>query len=43
MLQLLIEYKDVIVWSYEEIKAYDHDIIAHDILLKFDAKPFCQR
>jgi hypothetical protein len=43
MLKLLIEYKDVIYWSYEELKTYDPKIIMHDILLKLDAKPFCQR
>ena len=43
MLQLLTEYKDVIAWSYEELKTYDPEIITHDIQLKLDAKPFHQR
>ena len=43
MLKLLTEYKDNITWSYEELKTYDHEIIMHEILLKPDAKPFCQR
>ena len=40
MLQLLNEYKDVISWSFEDLKTYDLDIIVHDIPLKPDAKPF---
>ena len=43
MLQLLTKYKDVIAWSYEELKTYDLDIIVHDVPLKPNAKPFCQR
>lgn len=43
MLKLLSEYKDVISWSYEKVKTYDPKIIMHDIPLKLDAKPFCQR
>lgn len=43
MLQLLTKYKDVIAWSYEELKTYDPKIITHDIPLKPDAKPFLQR
>lgn len=43
MLQLLREYKDVISWSYEELKIYDSNIITHDIPLRPDAKPFRQR
>ena len=40
ILQFLREYKDVIAWSYKELKMYDPDIITHDIPLKPDAKPF---
>ena len=40
MLKLLTEYKDVISWSYAELKTYDPEIITHDIPLKPDAKPF---
>ena len=40
MLTLLTEYKDVIAWSYEELKTYNPKIITHDIPLKLDAKPF---
>ena len=43
MLKLLSEYKDIIAWSYEELKIYDPEIMTHDILLKPDAKPFRQR
>ena len=43
MLKLLTKYKDVIAWSYEELKTYDPEIITHDIPLKPDAKPFRQR
>ena len=43
MLKFLTEYKDVIAWSYEELKTYDPEIITHDIPLKLDAKPFQQR
>ena len=43
MLQLLTKYKDVIPWIYEDLKTYDLDIIVHDLPLKPDVKPFCQR
>ena len=43
MHKLLTKYKDVIAWSYEELKTYDLEIITHDIPLKPDAKPFQQR
>ena len=38
ILKLLTKYKDVIAWSYEELKTYDPKIITHDIPLKSDAK-----
>ena len=40
MLKLLTEYKDVIAWSYEELKTYDPKIITHNIPLKLGVKPF---
>ena len=40
MLKLLTKYKDVIAWSYEELKTYDPKIITHDIPLKPYDKPF---
>ena len=40
MLKLLTEYKDVIAWSYEELKTYDPKIIMHDIPFKPNAKLF---
>lgn len=43
MLKFLTEYRDVISWSYEELKTYDPEIITHDIPLKLDANPFWQR
>ena len=43
MLKLLTKYKDVIAWSYKELKTYDPKIITHIILLKLDVKPFWQR
>lgn len=43
ILKLLLEYKYVIAWIYEELKTYDPKIMTHDIPLKLDAKPFHQR
>ena len=43
MLKFLTEYKDVIAWSYEEIKTYDPQIITHNIPLKPRVKPFWQK
>ena len=43
MIKLLSEYRDVISWSYEDLKTYDPNIIVHDIPLKPNAKPFHQR
>ena len=43
MIKLLSEYRDVITWSYEDLKTYDPNIIVHDIPLKPDANLFCQR
>ena len=43
VLKLLFEYKDVIAWSYEDLKTYDQNIIMHDIPLKPNAEPFHQR
>ena len=43
MLELLIEYKDVISQSYKELKTCDPKIITHEIPLKVDSKPFWQR
>ena len=43
MLKLFVECKDVISWSYEELKTYNPKIIMHNIPLKPDAKHFHQR
>ena len=40
MLKLLVEYKDVIAWSYELFKTYDPEIIMQNIPLKPGVKPF---
>jgi uncharacterized FAD-dependent dehydrogenase len=40
---LFKEYKDVFMWTYEDIKNYDTKIIQHVIPLKKDAKPFQQK
>jgi len=37
---LLKEYKDVFVWSYDDLNVYKGDIIQHTIPLKVDAKHF---
>lgn len=42
MHQLLTESRDVISWSYKELKTYDPNIITHDIILKPDANTFFQ-
>jgi hypothetical protein len=37
---LLRWYKDVFVWSYEELRTYDTSVIGHKIPLKPGIKPF---
>ena len=39
-MKLLIEFKDVFAWTYEDFKTYDMKIIQHIIPLKEDANPF---
>jgi hypothetical protein len=41
-MKLFKEYKDVITWTYKDLKTYDTKIIQHIIPLKEDAKPFQQ-
>ena len=43
MFHIFPESKYVIVWSYEDVKTYDPDIIMHDMPLKLDENPFRQR
>ena len=42
-MKLFKEFKDVFVWTYEDLKNYDTKIIQHIIPLKEDAKPFKQK
>ena len=42
-MKLFIEFKDVFVWTYKDLKTYDMKIIQHIIPLKEDAKPFQQK
>ena len=37
------KYIDVFSWSYEDLKAYDTNIIQHKIPLKDNQKPFKQK
>ena len=41
--KLFREFKDVIVWTYQDFKTYDAKIIQHIIPLKEYAKPFQQK
>jgi hypothetical protein len=41
--KLVIEYKDVFAWSYDDLKAYKGDIIQHTIPVLLEAKPFRQK
>ena len=40
---LFKEFVDVFAWSYEDLKAYDTEIIQHKIPLKENQKPFKQK
>ena len=42
-MKLFKEYKDVFMWTYEDLKTYDMKIIQHIIPLKEDANPFQQK
>jgi hypothetical protein len=39
-IELFKEYSDVFTWGYEDLKAYDTNIIQHRIPIKEDQKPF---
>jgi hypothetical protein len=41
--ELLIKYKDVFSWSYDELRTYDTTIMEHKIPLKPGVKPFRQK
>ena len=40
---LLRKYKDVLAWSYEELRTYDTFVIKHKIPLNLGVKPFRQK
>jgi hypothetical protein len=40
---LLARYKDILSWSYEELRTYDTTVIEHKIPLKPGVKPFRQK
>ena len=42
-IDLFKEFIDVFAWSYEDLKAYDTNIIQHKIPLKENQKPFRQK
>ena len=42
-IDLFKEFVDVFSWSYEDLKAYDTEIIQHNIPLKENQKPFKQK
>ena len=39
-MKLFKEFKDVFMWTYEDLETYDMKIMQHIIPLKGDAKPF---
>ena len=43
LINLVRESRDVFVWSYDELKTYDKNIIQHDIPLEENAKPCRQK
>jgi hypothetical protein len=42
IVKLLKEYRDVLAFSYDELKVYREDVIQHVIPLKEETKPFRQ-
>jgi hypothetical protein len=40
IVKLLKEYRDVLAFSYDELKVYREDVIQHMIPLKEETKPF---
>ena len=38
MIELLMEYKDIFAWSYEDMKGLDLKFCQHQILLNKDTK-----
>jgi ribonuclease HI len=43
LVKLLKEYRDVLAFSYDELKVYREDVIQHVIPLKEETKPFRQK
>jgi ribonuclease HI len=43
LIKLLKEYRDVLAFSYDELKVYREDVIQHVIPLKEETKPFRQK
>jgi hypothetical protein len=43
IIKLLREYRDVLAFTYDELKVYREEVIQHNIPLKGEAKPFRQK
>jgi len=43
IVKLLKEYRDVLAFSYDELKFYSEDVLQHTIPLKEGAQPFKQK
>lgn len=43
LIALLREYKDVFVWSYQDIPELDEDVVVHKLPLKPECKPIQQK
>ena len=43
IIKLLKQYRDVLDFTYDELKVYREDVIQHVIPLKEDTKPFRQK
>ena len=43
IIKLLGEYRDVLSFTYDELKVYREDVIQHVIPLKEESKPFRQK
>jgi argonaute-like protein implicated in RNA metabolism and viral defense len=43
IIKLLKEYRDILAFSYEELKVYREDVIQHVVPLKEDTNPFRQK
>ena len=43
MIELLMNFRDVFVWSYEDMRGLDPQLYQHQIHLSTDAKPVVQR